>query len=66
MPVNRRPIKAMHYEDRLALIAKAALVQGQRIVYVQRQPDSRPIAASEKRNLMKMTQQTFNRTEIHS
>lgn len=63
MHVNRRPIEAVHYEHRLALLAEAALVQGQRIVDVQRQSQARPITATERRKLIKIMQTCS--TQIH-
>lgn len=50
MLVNRRAIEAVHYEDRFALLAKPAPVQGQWIVDVQGQSHSRPIAEKGRRN----------------
>lgn len=50
MLVNRRAIEAVHYEDRFALLAKPAPVQGQWIVDVQGQSHSRPIAEKGRQN----------------
>jgi len=50
MLVNCGPIKTMHYENRFALFAEPALVQGQWIVYAQWQSNTWTITANKKIN----------------
>lgn len=50
MLISCGAIKAVHYEDRFALLAEAAPVQGQRIVDVQGHSHAGPSAEKGRRN----------------